>query len=595
MLKGAATRVTAVYRVYLIVAMFVAIITGLVLYFQFQMDATAGIRVFVGGEGLWAKAQKDAVLKLHYYGGSRDEADYQAYLNLIKKPLGYRSARQEIQKEQPDLDIVRKGCLQGGLHPADIEYAIPFFRRFQHTAYMSHAVEHWSNGDRLIEELIKVGEQLHEEISRGHAKPTAIRAIETRLGDIDRRMSVEEDQFSATLAEASRWANEFSRTLTYAVALLFVAFGMALSWSIIKRIRATENALIESEGRYRSIFERVSDIIYTIAPDGKFTSISPSCKRITGWTPAEFAGKPFSAFTHPDDLPRAEEMFRSTLARQCTTSVEVRMKQKSGEYIEGEHSVVPLIRSGSVVAVLGIARDITARKQIETELIAARQAAENANLAKTRFLAAASHDLRQPLQAINLFHETLVKTGLNEQQEKISRHLSASLCSLGELLNKLLDISRLDADMIKPQPVAIRADELLETLDAEFSAQAQKKKLRFNLFCSLPGLVLFSDANLLTDLLRNLVGNAVKYTEQGGILLSIRRRGDCALIQIWDTGVGIDAEHLDLIFEEYFQVSNPEQASCQRRWAGPGYCQAAERIAGYRSALPLPGGQRFRV
>ena len=559
MLEGAATRVTAVQRVHLIIALFVVLILGLVLYFQFQMDATAGIRIFVGGEGLWAKAQKDAVLRLRYYGDTRDEADYRAYLNQIKVPLGYKAAREEVQKAQPDLDIVRAGCRQGGLDPIDIEYAIPFFRRFQHMPYVSGAIAHWTNGDRLIAELMAVGAQMHTEVGSGHARPAAIHTIENKLADIDRRLKVEEDQFSATLGEASRWVNDFSRTLTYAVASLFIVLGMALSRSIIKRIRATEEALIESEGRYRSIFGRVSDIIYTIAPDGKFTSISPSCMRITGLSPDEYIGKSFAGFTHPDDLPRAEEIFRTALARQRTANVEVRMKQKSGAYIEGEHSVVPLIRNGSLVAVLGIARDITTRKQIEAELIAARQAAENANQAKTRFLAAASHDLRQPLQAIGLFHEMLYRTGLNDKQEEISRHLSASLHSLGELLNKLLDISRLDADMIKPQPAAIRAMDILETLDAEFSALARKKNLRFNLFCPLQGLALFSDANLVQDLLRNLISNAIKYTEQGGILLSIRKRGDRALIQVWDTGVGIDREHLDLIFEEYFQVGNPER------------------------------------
>jgi CheY-like chemotaxis protein len=88
---------------------------------------------------------------------------------------------------------------------------------------------------------------------------------------------------------------------------------------------------------------------------------------------------------------------------------------------------------------------------------------------------------------------------------------------------------------------------------------ARKKNLRFNLFCPLQGLALFSDANLLQDLLRNLISNAIKYTEYGGILLSIRKREDRALIQVWDTGVGIDREHLALIFEEYFQVRNTER------------------------------------
>ncbi len=551
--------VTTVNRIYLIVALFVAIIVGLVLYFQFQMDAAVGIRAFIGGEGLWAKAQKDAVLRLNNYGHSGDEADYQAYLHLIKVPLGYRSARQELQKPQPDWDIVREGCRQGGLHPADSEYAIQFFRRFQRAEYLSRAIEHWSRGDRLIADLMEAAEQLHQEVAGGHARPAVIHSIETRLADLNGQLKTEEDQFSATLAEASRWANDLSRTLTYAAALLFVALGIALSWSIIKRIRITENALIESEGRYRSIFERVSDVIYTIAPDGKFTSISPSCKQMMGWLPADVIGKSFAAFTHPDDLARAEEVFRTTLAGQPAANVEVRMNRKSGEYIEGEHCVVPLTRGGSVVAVLGIARDITARKQVEAELIGAKQAAEGASLGKTRFLAAASHDLRQPLQAIGLLQETLARTGLNERQTKISQHLAASVNSLGELLNKLLDISRLDADMIRAQPVEISAVDLLETIDAELGSLARKKNLRLDLFWPRRGLVVFSDANLLLDLLRNLVSNAIKYTEQGGVLVSIRRRQDRALIQVWDTGIGIGPEHLDLIFEEYFQVGNLER------------------------------------
>ncbi len=432
--KCVAPRVTTVDRIYLIVALFVAIIIGLVLYFQFQMDTAVGIRAFIGGEGLWAKAQKDAVLSLDNYGDYGNDADYQAYLRLIKVPLGYRAARQEIEKAQPDWDVVREACRQGGLHPVDTEYAIQFFRRFQRTEFLARALEHWRRGDQLIAELTEAAEQLHQEVAGGRARLAMIHTVASRLAGINGQLKAEEDQFSATLAEASRWANDLSRTLTYAAALLFVALGIVLSWSIIKRIRVTENALV-----------------------------------------------------------------------------------------------------------------------------AARQAAEDASLAKTRFLAAASHDLRQPLQAIGLLQETLARTGLNERQTKISHHLSTAVNSLGELLNKLLDISRLDADMIRAQPVVIQARDLIETIDAEFAALARKKNLRLDLVWPRQGLALFGDANLLLDLLRNLIGNAVKYTEQGGVLVSIRRRGDRALIQVWDTGIGIGAEHLHSIFDEYFQVGNPER------------------------------------
>jgi CheY-like chemotaxis protein len=131
--------------------------------------------------------------------------------------------------------------------------------------------------------------------------------------------------------------------------------------------------------------------------------------------------------------------------------------------------------------------------------------------------------------------------------------------SLGELLNELLDLSRLDAGMIEPQPVVIQAADLLGTIGTEFDAVFREKNLSLRLFCPLRSLALFTDKNLLLTLLRNLVGNAVKYTARGGVLVSIRRREDRALIQVWDTGIGISPGQTNSIFEEYFQVGNPER------------------------------------
>ena len=232
---------------------------------------------------------------------------------------------------------------------------------------------------------------------------------------------------------------------------------------------------------------------------------------------------------------------------------------------------------GRISGAISVTRDITERKRNEAELerhrhhleklvedrtlalSIAKETAEAATRAKSHFLAAASHDLRQPLQAIGLFNDALAMTALDEKQKRISRNLSKSVNSLGDLLNELLDLSRLDAGMIEPQPVVIQAEDLLGMIGAEFDAAFREKNLSLNLFCPRGGLALFSDDNLLLTLLRNLVGNAVKYTARGGVLVGIRRRGDRALIQVWDTGIGIAPEQTDSIFEEYFQVGNPER------------------------------------
>ncbi len=247
MVATTASRITTVQWVYVIITLFVTLLLCLVLFFDSVMDASVAIRAFVGGEGLWAKAQKEAVRDLEHYASSRDAADYLAYRRQIEVPLGGRRARLELQKRTPDLAIARAGLRQGHNHPADIEYMIPFFRRFQHSAHLSKVIRHWTAGDRLIAELNKVAEGLHEEITSGRENPAVIRTYLNRVEDINRKVRVEEDLFSSTLADASRWADNVFLLLTYVIALLFVALGVGLSRPIIHRIRHTENALLKAQ------------------------------------------------------------------------------------------------------------------------------------------------------------------------------------------------------------------------------------------------------------------------------------------------------------------------------------------------------------
>jgi signal transduction histidine kinase len=193
------------------------------------------------------------------------------------------------------------------------------------------------------------------------------------------------------------------------------------------------------------------------------------------------------------------------------------------------------------------------------DLQLAKEAAEAATFAKSRFLAAASHDLRQPIRAINLFKEALDRTGLSTEQQRISQLLSRSILGLGDLLDALLDVSKLDTGVVTPQPGILDAHQLFSGIDAEFSILAAAKSLRFKFYFPPGTTNLFADRVLLEGLLRNLIGNAIKYTEHGGILVAIRRRGDHALMQVWDSGIGIAPEHLTTIFDEYFQVANPER------------------------------------
>lgn len=211
------------------------------------------------------------------------------------------------------------------------------------------------------------------------------------------------------------------------------------------------------------------------------------------------------------------------------------------------------------------------------ELLAAKELADAASAAKSRFLAAASHDLRQPIHAMRLFLETLGESPLNDDQRRITNYLALSTRNLGDILNALLDFSRLDSGTVTPHVAAVSVQDLAGQIEAEFAPLALAKGLGFKLFFPDRELRLHTDRRLLGGLLRNLIDNAIKYTHRGGLLVAFRWRKGHALIQVWDTGIGIAPEHLGAIFDEYFQVGNPQRDRTKGLGLG---LASAQRMAG---------------
>lgn len=186
----------------------------------------------------------------------------------------------------------------------------------------------------------------------------------------------------------------------------------------------------------------------------------------------------------------------------------------------------------------------------------ARLEAEQSSRAKTRFLASASHDLRQPIHALRLFVAALGnrKSKQRDDQELIGK-INRSMDSMSALLDALLDVSKLDAGVVQPRVEAIDLQPLLLQIANEFAGEAEENGLYLRV--AGPRCTVQSDPVLLGRVLRNLVSNAVRYTKEGGILLGVRVRGDVAHIEIWDTGLGIAEENQEEIFQEFFQMRQP--------------------------------------
>ncbi|PWC39538.1 sensor histidine kinase [Azospirillum sp. TSO35-2] len=214
------------------------------------------------------------------------------------------------------------------------------------------------------------------------------------------------------------------------------------------------------------------------------------------------------------------------------------------------------------------------------ELHTAKTAAEQAHRAKSRFLAHASHDLQQPLQAIGMFTGMLERQPQNTSKTAaLLTDLKAAQRSMRDLLNAILDISKLESGVVTPKPTEVPLAPLLDQLEAEFGAQAEAKGLRLR---AVPtNAVVRSDPALLERIVRNLIANAIRYTEAGGVLVGCRTRGDRLWIEVYDTGRGIAEPDRRRIFEEFVQLDRPDRDRSEGIGLGLAIVERLARLLGH--------------
>ena len=237
-------------------------------------------------------------------------------------------------------------------------------------------------------------------------------------------------------------------------------------------------------------------------------------------------------------------------------------------------------------------------QELQAQLTAterAREEAEKANLAKTRFLAAASHDLRQPLHALGLFAAALNDREEDPEKRNLVGHINQSIGALDSLFNGVLDVSKLDARAVSPNIRNVPLQPVFDRIAAEFAAEAEAQLLRLRLRPTV--LVVRTDPVLLERILRNLVQNAIRYTRNGGVLVGARARGGFAHVEVWDTGIGIPADEQSRIFEEFYQVGNPERDRGKGLGLGLAIVARLSTLLGHPLAvLSRPGrGSVFRL
>jgi two-component system, cell cycle sensor histidine kinase and response regulator CckA len=342
-------RLPVAKKLLVIVCVFVAIVICVFYLGVLRAEILAGVRAYVGGEGLWSKAEKRAVLSLTRYAESRSEHDYEEYLANIAVPLGDKQARLQLEHPKPDLGAVSKGFIQGRNSPEDVENMATLFRRFRRVGYMAQAIAIWTEGDTYIEQLQDLASELHQEVHLSQPDSRRIQRLSDRIAVIDARLTPLEDEFSSTLGQGARWISRVLSLAIFAASALLLFAGILFSTVVVTKVRS-------SEEKYHNLINTANDAILVIDADGRtiVEANSAACK-LLGFTENQLLGMRESQLYPPENREQYLQ-FLTFASAGAARGREMHLLRADGLAIPVEASASATELDGKR-AVLGIFRD----------------------------------------------------------------------------------------------------------------------------------------------------------------------------------------------------------------------------------------------
>ena len=320
-----------------------------------------------------------------------------------------------------------------------------------------------------------------------------------------------------------------------------------------------EELLGASETRYHELIEHVRDVTFSISPQGLLETLNHAFEQITGWQIQEWIGKPILDLLHPEDITLAADRFSNVLKGTISDAVELRIRKKTGGYIQTEIIGAPLRKNQRTIGLLGIARDIAERKKAEEELITAKEKAEESDRLKSAFLANLSHEIRTPMNGILGFAELLKQPHLsNEDQQEYLMIIEKSGARMLNIINDIVNISKIESGQMGIFLSQTNISEQLENIYKFFSPEAKGKGLLLSYRNSLSAeeAIITTDRDKLYTVLTCLLNNAIKFTQSGSIEFGVESKDDSIEFFVKDTGEGIPVQQQNIIFEKFRQASD---------------------------------------
>lgn len=410
-------------KLYFVIGVMALLIAIELFALWFSLNTLSSVRAFVGGEGLWSKAQKDAIYNLQKYARTYNNDDYLSFQNFMKVPLGDHKTLVELNKKYPDIENAKQGFLEGRNHPKDIDGMIKLFQRFHDIYYIKRAINIWIEADSTIAILTPIGEKLHSEINSNHPSEDRIDKIIAKIDPLNQKLTVLEDDFSYTLGEGSRWLEKIILKILFFIALTVELSGLIFTISVsieiskginniisvskkIAKEDFSDRAQIYSEdeiGQLADSFNQMASDLDEKRKEEKLTAEklikkskqlaeaqqlahigsweldtsdlsikwSDELYRIYGVVPENFIPtvEKFMQFIHPDDAAHVIKIAKEHYQTKKSLNYYYRIIRPSGEirFINGRGEPV-LDEQGNLIRAIGTAQDITEMKQTEDSL-----------------------------------------------------------------------------------------------------------------------------------------------------------------------------------------------------------------------------------
>ncbi|WP_376696863.1 putative bifunctional diguanylate cyclase/phosphodiesterase [Wenzhouxiangella sp. EGI_FJ10305] len=340
----------------------------LVVFAIIAFQGLSGARAYVNGESQWTKAQKQAVIALFDYATTGNDERYEAFEEALTVNEGDRRARLALSGDDPDYAVAREGFLDGRNHPEDIDLMMRLFVLGRSLQPFQQAVEAWSRADELIARLRSEATTLRELVrEHGSASPPVFDQIES-IRELDRQLTRQESEFSNAMGRVSHFMTRWFTLAIATTAFLLMAGGFFLAWRLIQVSEAREDALKESEQRYRALVDQPEVGMWQIDPEGRIIYFNPAMRSLLAMDDAErVEGQPIEAFIAPHHREKVEKNRRARVEGR-NTAIEVELTPRSGPPCIALVHGAPIRIGESVVGHVGTCVDITARKQAESEL-----------------------------------------------------------------------------------------------------------------------------------------------------------------------------------------------------------------------------------